>query len=167
MIQSTNPRNSGLPLTADAYRRLELELEQLRDQRRELAEGLRGTREFGEPGGNDELMAIREEALILESRIARLQGILARAHVVEEDSVRGSTVAIGSQVTLLDQESGRTESYLIDGAHGSMDSNVITAVSPMGIALIGNERGAVVHVELPRGRVRTYTILDVAQHAYV
>src|SRR5580765_6026532 len=141
MIQSTHPRHSGLPLTADAYRRLGLELEQLRDERRGLGEGLRGTREFGEPGGNDELMAVSEEALIIESRIARLERILARAHVVEEDSVREDTVAIGSHVTLLDQESGRTESYLIDGAHGSMDSNVITAVSPMGTALIGNERG--------------------------
>jgi transcription elongation GreA/GreB family factor len=69
-------------------------------------------------------------------------------------------------VTLLDQESGRTETYLIDGAHGSMESNVITAVSPMGTALIGRERGAVVHVELPSGRFRTFTIVDVAQPAY-
>jgi transcription elongation GreA/GreB family factor len=137
MIQSPHPRNSGLPLTADAYRRLELELERLRD---------------------------REEEPIIHARIARLEQVLALAHIVE-DRADGHTVAIGSQVTLLDQESGRTETYLIDGAHGSMESNVITAVSPMG-ALIGRERGAVVHVELPSGRFRTFTIVDVAQPAY-
>ena len=65
-------------------------------------------------------------------------------------------------VTLLEHESGRTETYLIDGAHGSLDSNVVSAVSPMGSALIGSARGAVVRVDLPRKRVRTLTVLDVA-----
>jgi transcription elongation GreA/GreB family factor len=36
----------------------------------------------------------------------------------------------------------------------------------MGVALIGSERGQVVHVELPNGRVRTFTVLDVAQPTY-
>jgi transcription elongation GreA/GreB family factor len=40
---------------------------------------------------------------------------------------------------------------------------VISALSPMGTALIGNERGAVIRVELPGGRVRRFTILEVAQ----
>lgn len=155
----------GLPLTPEAHRRLTVELELLREERREHAERLRGAREFGEPGGNDELMAIREEEAIIEARLARLEQILSLAHVVDE-SADGNTVAIGSHVTLLDQESGRTKSYLIDGAHGSLDSNVISALSPMGMALIGNERGAVVHAQLPRGRVRTFTILDVVQQAY-
>jgi transcription elongation factor GreA len=165
MFQSTDSRNGGIPLTADAYRRLELERERLRGELRDHTERLRGAREFGEPGGNDELMAIREEEPIIRARLARLDEILAHGHIVE-DSADGRTVAIGSQVTLLDQESGRTESYLVDGAHGSIDSNVISALSPMGTTLIGNERGAVVHVELPSGRVRTFTILDVAQPAY-
>jgi transcription elongation GreA/GreB family factor len=65
-------------------------------------------------------------------------------------------------VTVLEHESGRTETYIVDGAHGSMDSNVISALSPMGVALIGRERGQVVDVALPSGRVRTLTILDVA-----
>ena len=165
MFQSIDPRNSGLPLTAEAHRRLELELDRLRGERRGLADSLRRAREFGEPGGNDEQMAIREEEPIIRTRIARLEQILAQAHVVD-GSGDGHTVAIGSHVTLLDQESGRTESYLIDGAHGSMESNVITAGSPMGMALIGRERGAVVRVELPNGRIRTFTILDLAHPAH-
>jgi transcription elongation factor GreA len=165
MFRSPDSRNSGIPLTADAYRRLELERERLRGEVRDHVERLRGAREFGESGGNDELMAIREEEPIIQARLARLEEILAQARIVE-DSADGQTVAIGSQITLLDQESGRTESYRVDGAHGSMDSNVISALSPMGTTLIGNERGAVVHVELPSGRVRTFTILDVVQQAY-
>lgn len=153
---------NALPLTREAYRKVQDELERLRAERREYGERLRGAREFGEPGANDELMAIREDEAVVEARLARLEAILGRAEIVD-DAASGGRVAIGSMVTLLDHASGRTESYLIDGAHGSVASNVISALSPMGDALIGSERGAVIRVDLPRGRVRTLTILDVAE----
>jgi transcription elongation GreA/GreB family factor len=44
----------------------------------------------------------------------------------------------------------------------SLDPNVISALSATGRALVGSARGAVVSVELPRGRTRTLTVLDVA-----
>ena len=139
MTGTTN--HPSLPLTRAAHSRLEAELEHLRRQR--------------------ELEAAREDDAVIEARLARVEEILARAEVVE-DAAEGDAVAIGSVVTLLDQDSGRTETYIVDGAHGSMDANVITAVSPMGVALIGRSRGDVVRVYLPRGRVRTLTILHVA-----
>lgn len=170
MFQVSDPRRrssqqspgNALPLTREAYRKLEDELERLRAERREQSEALRGAREFGEPGGNDELMAIREDEAIIEARLARLEQIRGRAEIVDSAAPDG-TVAIGSTVTLLDHESGRTETYLMDGAHGSRDANVISALSPMGNALIGSARGDVVRVTLPRERVRTLTILDVAE----
>jgi transcription elongation factor GreA len=153
--------SDSLPLTPEAYRKLEFELERVRAQRRDHVDRLRGAREFGEPGANDELMAIREDEAIIEARLARLEQILERAELVE-NAILGNAVVIGSTVTLLDHRSGRTESYRIDGAHGAVDPNVISALSPMGTGLIGSSRGAVVIVELPRGRTRTFTVLDVA-----
>jgi transcription elongation factor GreA len=150
-----------LPLTPEAYRKLEFDLESVRAERRDYVDRLRVAREFGEPGANDELMAIREDQAIIDARLARLEQILGRAEVVEPAAL-GDAVAIGSTVTVLDHNSGRTTSYRIDGAHGALDSDVISALSPMGTALIGSPRGAVVRVELPRGRSRTLTILDVA-----
>lgn len=153
--------SDSLPLTPEAYRKLEFELDRVRAERRNHADRLRGAREFGEPGANDELMAIREDEVIIEARLARLEHILGRAELIE-NAIFGDAVAIGSTVTVLDHRSGRTESYRIDGAHGALDPNVISALSPMGTALIGSSRGAVVSVELPRGRTRTFTVLDVA-----
>jgi transcription elongation factor GreA len=150
-----------LPLTPEAYRRLECELDRVRAESRDHADRLRSAREFGEPGANDELMAIREDEAIIEARLARLEQIHERAEQVEI-AVLGDVVAIGSTVTVLDHSSGRTESYRIDGAHGALDPNLISALSPMGTALIGSARGALVRVELPRGRARTLTVLDVA-----
>jgi transcription elongation factor GreA len=155
--------SDSLPLTPEAYRKLEFELERVRAERRNHADRLRGAREFGEPGANDELMAIRDDEAIIEARLARLEHILERAQLVE-NAILGDAVAIGSTVTVLDHKSGRTESYRIDGAHGALDPNVISALSPMGTALIGSPRGAVVRVELPRGRTRTLTVLEVARN---
>jgi transcription elongation factor GreA len=153
--------SDSLPLTPEAYRKLEFELERVRAERRDHVDRLRGAREFGEPGANDELMAIREDEAIIEVRLARLEQILERAELVE-NAILGDAVVIGSRVTVLDHSSGRTESYRIDGAHGALDANVISALSPVGTALIGSPRGAVVRVELPRLRTRTLTVLDVA-----
>jgi transcription elongation factor GreA len=150
-----------MPLTRTAHSKLQAELERLRNERTAHEDRFRTAREFGEPAGNDELMALREEEGILAARLARVEEILSRAEVVEE-AIGGSVISIGSAVTVLDQESGRTETYIVDGAHGSMDSNVISALSPMGVALIGRERGEIINVALPSGRVRTLTILDVA-----
>jgi transcription elongation factor GreA len=150
----------SLPLTPEAYRKLEFDLERVRAERRDHIERLCIAREFGERGANDDLMAIREDEAIIEVRLARIEEILGRAEVVELAAL-GDAVAIGSTVTVLDHNSGRTESYRIDGAHGALDPNLISALSPMGTALIGSTRGAVVRVELPRGRTRTLIVLDV------
>jgi transcription elongation factor GreA len=158
---SQRPTAGSLPLTAAAYRKLEDELERLRAERRDHIERLRAARAFGEPSVNDEVLAIREDEGITDARLARLEDILDRAEVVDH-APESALVAIGSVVTVLDHESGRTSSYIVDGAHGSLDSNVISALSPMGVALIGHEPGDVVSVELPRGRGRTLTVLDVA-----
>jgi transcription elongation factor GreA len=150
-----------LPLTQAAHSKLQAELERLRSERTAHEGRLRIAREFGEPAGNDELMALREDEGIIAARLARVEEILSRSEVVDETAA-ADIIAIGSAVTVLEHESGRTETYIVDGAHGSMDSNVISALSPMGVALIGRERGQVVDVALPSGRVRTLTILDVA-----
>jgi transcription elongation factor GreA len=152
-----------MPLTPSAYSKLQAELDELRRERAAHQDRFRIAREFGEPAGNDELMALREEEGIIVARLARIEEILSRAEVVDAPAA-ADVVSIGSVVTVLDQESGRTESYIVDGAHGSMDSNVLSAVSPMGVALIGRARGEVAEVVLPSGRVRTLTILDVAAH---
>jgi transcription elongation factor GreA len=138
MMTGCTHNHRVLPLTAAAYRKLEAEFEQLRHERAEY-EG---------------------EDLLLDARLTRVREILNMAEVVD-DAVIGRGIGIGSEVSVLDHASGRTETYIVDGAHGSLDSNVISAVSPMGLALIGRERGDVIRVDLPRGRVRRLSVLDV------
>jgi transcription elongation factor GreA len=155
-------RTDELPVTAEAFAALEREREKLRDEKlNQFPERLRVARGFGDGANNDEYFAIREEEAIVDARIARLDDILSRARVVDPAESE-STIAIGSSVTVLDLGSREPVEYVIDSAHAPAAPHAVSAVSPVGRALLGRRSGEVVVVELPRkGRRRELEILAV------
>lgn len=150
-----------LPVTAAAYAALERERESLRMEKWRFAERLRSAREFGDTANNDEYLAIREDEAVVDARIARLEDILRRARIVDSSDTDG-TIAIGSSVTVLDVGAGEPFDYVIDSAHAPVAPNAVSAVSPVGRALLGRQPGEVVSVQLPKkGRTRELEIVAV------
>ena len=150
-----------LPVTAAAYRALERERESLRMEKWRFAEHLRSVREFGDTANNDEYLAIREDEAVVDARVARLEDILGRARIVDS-SHAADTIAIGSSVTVLDLGAGEPFDYVIDSAHAPVAPSAVSAVSPVGRALLGRQPGEVVSVQLPRkGRTRELEIVAV------
>lgn len=150
-----------IPITAVARQTLERELTSLRlERQRDIPRRLRVAREFGDVANNDELLAIREEEAVLATRIARLEDILARAtevdHPGEEDSV-----TIGSTVTVVDVDTRERLEYVIGSAHGVLSRGTVSALSPVGQALLGRRVGERVSVELPRARRRELELRKV------
>jgi transcription elongation factor GreA len=151
-----------LPVTATAYRALERERQSLSNEKSLFAEQLRLVREFGDAANNDEYLAIREEEAVLDARLARLDDILSRARIVNPGGP-GDIVAIGSLVSVLDLGVNETFDYVIDSAHAPAAPNAVSAVSPVGKALLGRSCGAKVTVHLPRkGRVRELEVLAIS-----
>jgi transcription elongation factor GreA len=100
---------------------------------------------------------------VVDARLARLEDILSRARIVDAAESE-DIVAIGSSVTVLDLGSGDSHDYVIDSAHAPAVPNAVSAVSPVGKALLGRRPGEVVTVELPRkGRTRELEIVAVNQ----
>lgn len=150
-----------VPLTAAAQRALKDELARLRDEReREIPARLRIAREFGDTANNDEHLAIREEEAVLAARVARLEDLLRRAVVVDQAAAYDS-VAIGSHVSAVDVDTGEALDYLIDGAHGARQPGTVSAVSPIGRALLGRRPGDRVFVALPGGRTRKLKVREI------
>lgn len=161
----TRPRHTdrpdAIPLTPAARRELERELANLREQRkREIPTRLRAAREFGDLTNNDEYLDVREEEALLVGRIARLENILMRA-VTVNPADNDDTVAIGSQVTVVDINTGQPLQYTIVGAHDARRPGTVSALSPVGKALLGCGRGDQVRVELPNRRAREFKLRDV------
>ena len=179
LLQAKNPRRSvdrrnvnsakaapsgshDVPVTAAAREILEGKLASLRSEQREIPARLRVAREFGDTANNDEHLAIREEEAVLAARIARLEGILMRATAVD-DAGAPDSVTIGSTVTAVDVETGKRFEYVVGSAHGVLSRGTVSALSPVGRALLGRRVGDRVSVHLPRGRQRELELRGVLQ----
>jgi transcription elongation GreA/GreB family factor len=51
--------------------------------------------------------------------------------------------------------------YVIDSAHAALAPGTVSAVSPVGAALLGRRRGERVTVELPKGRKLKLQVLAI------
>ncbi len=106
-------------LTKDGFKKLQDELDNLRNVRRkEIAERLREAAEnsLGEFVEDPEFEAAKNEQSFVEGRIKELEMILANATLIEEHKGRrGGAVEIGSKVTV-QQGRRKPEEYLIVGA---------------------------------------------------
>ena len=150
-----------LPVTVETREALEREFAKLLSEKeRDIPERLRAARENGDGSSNDEFFAIREEEVLIDARLTRLQDILRRARVIDP-AESGSTIAIGSAVLVKDLESGKEMDYVIDSAHAASAPGTVSAVSPVGAALLGRRRGERVTVELPKWRKLKLQVLAI------
>lgn len=147
-------------LTADGAARLRAELEELTGvRRREVIARIRTAKEHGDLKENSDYHAAREEQSFLEGRVQAIEARLRSAVIVDAPAA-GSTVGLGSVVTLDDD--GETVTYTIVGADESDPKRGrISSSSPVGRALVGRDAGDVVIVQTPAGEQR-YTILEIA-----
>jgi transcription elongation factor GreA len=150
------------PMSAGGLEAVRGELARLRQSSRlEIEQRLREARAYGDGSNNDEHHAVREDQMVLEARMAALDGAIARATVVDPADAEPGVAVIGSTVSLEDVATGGVTQYRLASAH-SPGPGVISAASPMGQALIGAVRGATLTIKLPNGRPRRVRLVEVA-----
>lgn len=139
-------------LTREGYEKLQIELEQLRtDKRREIAIRLQEAMEDGELIENAEYEDAKNEQAFVEGRIKELELLLANAHVIDENNGTHDHISVGCRVTI--QEEGfEPETYFIVGpAEADPRQGRISNESPLGKALLNHKIGDKVKVEAPGG----------------
>ncbi|MEX2161722.1 MAG: transcription elongation factor GreA [Anaerolineales bacterium] len=143
-------------LTKEGYKKLQDELDNLRNVRRkEIAERLREAAEnsLGEFVEDPEFEAAKNEQSFVEGRIKELEMILANATLIEEHRGRkkGGLIEVGSKVTI-QQGRRKPEEYLIVGAaEANPREGKISHESPLGRALLGKKEGDKVDIQAPSG----------------
>jgi transcription elongation factor GreA len=142
-------------LSQAAHDRLVAELEELRTHGRiELADRIERAREHGDLKENAEYHAAKEEKAKMETRIAKLFGILENAVIVEGGA--SDRVVAGSIVELryADDDDDEAERYLVGSIEERHDDlHVVSPQSPMGEALLGAVVGDTVTYEAPNGEL--------------
>ncbi|WP_128896569.1 transcription elongation factor GreA [Longirhabdus pacifica] len=149
-------------LTQDGLKKLEEELDHLKSvKRREVAERIKIAIGYGDISENSEYEDAKNEQAFIEGKIITIEKMLSNASIINDDEVDTDTVSVGSIVTLHDIESGDEVRYSIVGsAESDPLENKISNESPVGKAIIGKKKDALVDVNAPAGVIQ-YKIIDI------
>jgi transcription elongation factor GreA len=150
-------------LTPEGYKKLKAEIELLStERRREVADRIRVARQFGDIAENAEYDDAKNDQMLLEHRIARLEEQLRNARVIEKKEITSDFVSLGSTVRLRDVDAKQTVEYHIVGsAEANPSENKLSNESPVGKAILGHKKGETVDVTTPRGARLKYKILEI------
>src|SRR5215510_1128992 len=120
------------------YDELEAEIARLEAvERTEIAERIRTAREWGDLKENSEYHDAKNDQAMLETKILRLRERLLRARI-HTGETGGEEVGFGSQVTVVDQASGREVTYtLVAKVSADVAAGKLSIDSPVGRALTG------------------------------
>jgi transcription elongation factor GreA len=136
-------------MTQVARERLEAEAERLEGEaRRDAAEKIGIARAEGDLSENAEYHAAKNDAAMLEAKIARIRDQLRSAEIVEEAD--GDAAGMGSTVTYEDGGKKR-EFKLVPASEADPGKGLLSIDSPMGSALSGARVGDTRSLETPRG----------------
>lgn len=144
-----------VPMTKQGLERIQNELDHLiKVEREELKRIIHEARELGDLKENAEYHSAKEKQSQLEGRIMQLQGVLAKAQIVDTAQITSDKIVFGATVTLLDVEKDTRLTYQIVGEFESnKDQGRISFTSPLGKALIGKEEGDTITVRAPKGDI--------------
>jgi transcription elongation factor GreA len=157
-----NKKNDVVYLTRERLVALEEELRNLKVKgRREIAQKIAEARGHGDLAENAEYEAAKEAQEHLEMRIAKLEGTLGRARIIEGKDLPNDKAYILSTVTVRDSKTKKEFKYtLVSPEESNFEENKISVTSPVGSALLGKGKGETVRISVPAGTLE-YKIVDI------
>ncbi len=151
-------------LTQEGYKNLEEEINYLKTEKRgEIAERIKIALGYGDLSENSEYDEAKDAQAQNEDKIAKLELKLKYAKIIDENDIETKTVQVGNVVKLFDEEFKEELTYKIGGStEVDLSQGRISNESPIGIALLGQKKGAEISVQTPEG-VAKYKILSITK----
>ena len=149
-------------MTQEGFDKLEKELEKLKTETRaEIAERIKVALGFGDLSENSEYDEAKNAQAENEDKIVELEKKLRLAKIIDESEIDTKTVQVGNTVKVFDEEFDEEVEYTIVGStEVDLAQNKISNESPLGAALLGKKKNAIVEVQIPDGIAR-YKILSI------
>jgi len=138
--------------TPEGLAKLKAELEELTNNRKELAEKISEAKELGDLSENAEYHAAKDAQGMNESRIMEIEATLKQAVVVEKND-HSDKVQVGSTITV-DGPNGTQEFIIVGSNEADPINGKISNESPIGHAFIGKIVKDEVVVKTPKGEVK-------------
>jgi transcription elongation factor GreA len=140
-------------VTKDTLEQMRAELQHLKGVERPAASrAIAEAREKGDLKENAEYDAAKEAQGLLEAKIARLEGQIATARIVDENSVDTSKVSILTKVRLMNLSTKKEVTYkIVSEKEADLKAGKISVTSPIGKGLLGKQIGDIAEVIVPAG----------------
>lgn len=150
-----------IQLTQAGLDELKQELQDLvKNKLPKVIERVANAREQGDLSENADYHSARDEQAILQARVMEIEEIIAKAKVVSSTKKSGSTVSMGSEVTLTSAGKKKMTISIVGEFEADPDMGKVSSVSPVGKAIMGKKKGDSVTVKVPAGEV-TYEIVEI------
>lgn len=150
-------------VTFETLEQMKAELQQMKGvQRPAASRAIAEAREKGDLKENAEYDAAKEAQGILEARIAKLEGDIANARIIEIDTIDTSKVSILTKVTLTNINTSKKVTYqIVSEKEADLKMGKISVTSPIGKGVLGKQVGEIAEVKAPAG-VLKFKIEDIA-----
>jgi transcription elongation factor GreA len=151
-----------IPMTPAGLEKIKAELKHLKTvEKPKNIQDIETARAHGDLSENAEYSAAKERQSHIHGRIAELEDVTARAHVIDPATLDHEKIFFGATVTLENTQTGQKQIYQIVGIHESeVKDGKISVESPFAKKLIGKEEGDVVEMPKVSGTVE-YEIVRV------
>lgn len=127
-------------------------------RRSEITEKIKTARGFGDLSENAEYDEAKNEQAEVESKINQLMNMLKYTRTLQDDEINPDTVCIGNTIEIQEVGEDEIETYAVVRKdeiemyailNSDMDDVLLSASSPVGMALLGHKNGDTVSVTTP------------------
>ncbi len=158
--------NDQILVTKEGLKKLEDELDELKTtKRKEVAGRLKEAISYGDLSENSEYQEAKNEQAFIEGRILELEQMIKNAKIISEKKAdtKAKDIQIGTTVTVRNKTDDEEPiAYTIVGStEADPLEHKISNESPVGKGLLGKQKGDIIEVNTPAGRVK-YEVLKVA-----
>lgn len=149
-------------VTKETLEKMHSELQHMRGVMRPAASrAIAEAREKGDLKENAEYDAAKEAQGMLEAKIKQLEGMIATARIVDENTIDTSRVNILTRVTVTNLGTKKQLTYqIVSEREADLKAGKISVTSPIGKGLLGKVVGETAEVQVPAG-VLKFKVEDI------
>lgn len=130
-------------------------------ERKDIAEKIAEARSHGDLSENAEYDAAKEAQSHLEMKISKLENLLSRVKILEDEDIPEGVAYVLTEVTVLDIKNNEECTYtLVSPDEADFELDKISIVSPLGKAILGKKVGDIASFEVASGTIK-YKILQI------
>ncbi len=150
--------------TEEGLKKLKDELHHMKTvQRPSISEQIAEARDKGDLSENAEYDAAKEAQGLLEMKISKMETLISKARLIDNDSIDNSKVFILSNVTIKNVDNGMTVQYtLVAESEADLKAKKISVDSPIGKGLLGKKVGDIADIQTPNG-IMKFEVVEITR----